>query len=39
MSKTIADFMYSVDDVVKNNKIVFPGFSKKLRDKLYSIIK
>ena len=32
MSKTIADFMYSVDDVVKNNKIVFPGFSKKLRD-------
>jgi len=33
MSKLIADFTYSVDDVVKQNKIVFPGFKKAVKDK------
>ena len=33
MSKLIADFTYSVDDVVKQNKIVFPGFNKAVKDK------
>ena len=33
MSKLIAEFTYSVDDVVKQNKIVFPGFNKVVRDK------
>ena len=33
MSKLIADFTYSVDDVVKKNKIVFPGFNKAVKDK------
>ena len=33
MSKLIADFTYSVDDVVKQNKIVFPGFNKVVKDK------
>ena len=33
MSKLIADFTYSVDDVVKQNKIVFPGFNKTVRNK------
>jgi len=33
MSKLIADFTYSVDDVVKKNKIVFPGFNQAARNK------
>jgi hypothetical protein len=33
MSKLIADFTYSVDDVVKQNKIVFPGFNKAVKNK------
>ena len=33
MSKLIAEFTYSVDDVVKQNKIVFPGFNKTVRNK------
>jgi len=33
MSKLIADFTYSVDDVVKKDKIVFPGFNKVVKDK------
>jgi len=33
MSKLIADFTYSVDDVVKKNKIVFPGFNKAVKDR------
>jgi len=39
MSKTIAEFMYSADDVVKNNKIVFPGFSKTVRDRFTESLK
>jgi len=33
LSKLIAEFTYSVDDVVKKNKIVFPGFNQKVRNK------
>ena len=33
MSKLIADFTYSVDDVVKQNKFVFPGFNKAVKNK------
>ncbi len=39
MSKTIAEFMYSADDVVKNNKIVFPGFSKTVKDRFTESLK
>jgi len=33
LSKLVAEFTYSVDDVVKKNKIVFPGFNQKVRSK------
>jgi len=33
LSKLIAEFTYSADDVVKKNKIVFPGFNQKVRSK------
>tara|TARA_Y100001938_G_scaffold90774_1_gene124414 strand:- start:639 stop:4832 length:4194 start_codon:yes stop_codon:yes gene_type:complete len=33
LSKLVAEFTYSADDVVKKNKIVFPGFNQKVRSK------
>jgi len=33
LSKLVAEFTYSADDIVKKNKIVFPGFNQKVRSK------